>query len=198
MHQLAIAIKEHWNQATKVIKRRELVEFVRQYDSNLADEVRKLSLLQDADSAVFRLLQNIDDEEEIRYCDKKYVSLSDYVECLASGCDEYAKRFLASGLLVFYLRKKDYDKTQVDRLEQLIQRNGCNDMTAISTICFALQGKKSIEIFGTDVDSLNKLVQTISSRSIADICKLLEDDRFIAWINRLGYEREMKRLKEVE
>lgn len=103
LHQLAIAIKEHWNQATKVIKRRELVEFVRQYDSNLADEVRKLSLLQDADSAVFRLLQNIDDEEEIRYCDKKYASLSDYVECLASGCDEYAKRFLASGLLVFYL-----------------------------------------------------------------------------------------------
>lgn len=198
LHQLAIAIKEHWNQATKVIKRRELVEFVRQYDSNLADEVRKLSLLQDADSAVFRLLQNIDDEEEIRYCDKKYASLSDYVECLASGCDEYAKRFLASGLLVFYLRKKDYDKTQVDRLEQLIQRNGCNDMTAISTICFALQGKKSIEIFGTDVGSLNKLVQTISSRSIVDICKLLEDDRFIAWINRLGYEREMKRLKEVE
>lgn len=198
LHQLASAIKEHWNQATKVIKRRELVEFVRQYDSNLADEIRKLSMLQDADAAVFRLLQSIDDEEEICYCDKKYSSLTAYVECLASGCDEYAKRFLASGLLVFYLRKKDYDKVQVDRLEQLIQRNGCNDMTAISTICFALQGKKSIEIFGTDVDSLNKLVAVISHKPIADICKMLEDDRFIAWINRLGYEREMKRLKEVD
>lgn len=71
-------------------------------------------------------------------------------------------------------------------------------MSAISTICFALQGKKSIEVFGVKVDSLEKLVSVISDKSIADINRMLADDKFIAWINNLGYEREMRRLKEVD
>lgn len=198
LHQLAMAIKKYWNQATKVIKRRELVDFVQQYDNNLSKEIRRLSLLQDVDSAVFQLLQSIDDDEAIYYCGKKYASLADYVESLSSGCDKEAKRFLTSGLLVFYLRKNGADKIQVDRLEQLIQRSGSSDMSAISTICFALQGKKSIEVFGVKVDSLEKLVSVISDKSIADINRMLADDKFIAWINNLGYEREMRRLKEVD
>ena len=97
---------------------------------------------------------------------------------------------------MFYLRYNDYDQAQVDRLEQLIRHNGSNDMSSISTICFALQGKKAIDIFGVSVETMDALIPVLSKCSIKEIDELLQSDRFIAWLNRLGYEKEMRRMKE--
>ena len=197
MHQLEQAIIAHWSQATRIVKRRELVEFIRQFDVSIADEVRKLSLFQDADAAVYKLLLFTgDDKLKITFCGKQYGSLDEYVSSLAEGNDDIAKRFLLSGLLVFYLRYNDYDKSQVDKLEQLIRRNNSDDMASISTICFALQGKKNIDVFGESVDSLDALVPVLYKCSIAEIDDLLRSDHFIAWFNRIGYEKEMRKMKE--
>ena len=59
-----------------------------------------------------------------------------------------------------------------------------------------LQGKKSVDIFGISVDSLDSLVSVLGKCSIKEIDELLESDHFIAWLNRLGYEKEMRRMKE--
>ena len=129
MHQLAKAVERHWAQASRIVKRRELVEFVRQFDKDIAEKIRELALYQDSDAAVYKLLMYIsDDPKRIFYCGKEYGTLSKYSERLSSGKDELAKQFLASGLLVFYLRQNDYEKAQVDKLEALIKRNGCDDM----------------------------------------------------------------------
>lgn len=198
LHQLAHAIKEHWAQASRIVKRRELLEFIRQFDKTLVEEIKPLALYQDEDAAVFKLLMYIDDNpQQIFYCGREYASLADYVEHLSTGCDEVSKKFLSSGLLVFYLRHNDYEQAQVDRLEQLIKRNGCDDMTSISTICFALQGKKTIDIFGESVDNLDMLISIFNKCSIKEIDELLSTDRFVAWLNRLGYEKDMRKMKEV-
>ncbi len=197
LRQLSLAIRQYWSQALRIVKRRELVEFVRQFNRSLADEVRDLSICQDTDAAVFRLLTLIDDNSAgIYYCGKAYASLADYVARLSTGKDEIAKRFLSSGLLVFYLRHNDYDETQIDQLESLIRRNGCDDMAAISTICFALQGKKTIDIGGVSVETLDDLAAVLPKLSIKEIDELLRSDHFIAWMNRLGYEKETRRIKE--
>ena len=197
LHQLAQAIKNHWAQASRIVKRRELIDFVRQFDKSLVEKIRELALYQDSDAAVYKLLMYIeDDPQQIFYCGKEYGSLSEYVDQLATGKDEMAKRFLSTGLLVFYLRYNDYEQAQVDRLEQLIRRNGSNDMASISTICFALQGKKAIDIFGVSVETMDALIPVLSKCSIKEIDELLQSDRFIAWLNRLGYEKEMRRMKE--
>lgn len=198
LHQLANAIKSQWPQATKIVKRREVIDFVRQYNEKVIDEIRILQQMQDVDAAVFRLLTYIDDEnEKISYCNKEYSSLSDYVEKLSTGKDEIAKKFVSSGLLVFWLRYKGYDEAHVEKLETLIKRNGCDDMASLSTICFALQGKKNIQLFDTEVNSLEELVCIVSSKSILEIHDLIEQDNFIAWMNRMGYEKEMRRMREV-
>lgn len=197
LHQLAQAIRNHWFQASRVVKRRELIDFVRQFDRSLTDKVSALALYQDTDAAVYKLLLYIEDNpQRIYYCGREYESLADYVEQLSTGKDEIAKKFLSSGLLVFYLRYNDYESAQIDRLEQLIRRNGSDDMASISTICFALQGKKAIDIFGVSVKSLDDLIPVLSKCSIMEIDELLRSDRFVAWLNRLGYEKEMRRMKE--
>lgn len=198
LHQLAQAIKNHWAQALRIVRRRELMEFVRQFDPALTDKVRELASCQDADVAVCKLLMYIeDDSERIYFCGKEYESLADYVEKLSGGRDETAKRFLTSGLLLFYLRCRDYEKSQVDNLELLIRRNGCEDMASVATICFALQGRKSIDIFGEPVESLEDLIPILHKYSVKEIDTLLGSDSLIAWMNRHGFEKEMRRMKEV-
>jgi len=198
LHQLSNAIKANWTQATKIVKRRELIDFVRQYNDKLVDNIRILQQMQDADAAVFRLLTYIDDEnEKINYCNKEYNSLNDFIDNLSTGTDELAKRFISSGLLVFWLRYNGYDEAQIEKLEALIKRNGCDDMISISTICFALQGKKNIKLFDTEVNSLEELVEIVNKKTITEINDLLKQDNFIAWMNRMGYEKEMRKMREV-
>lgn len=198
LHQLAQAIKNHWSQATRIVRRRELIDFVSQFDGSLVDKVRELALYQDVDAAVYKLLLYIEDNpQKIYYCGKDYGSLADYVKRLSTGQDENAKRFLSTGLLIFYLRYNEYEQSQVDKLEQVIYRNGSEDMVSISTICFALQGKKVIDVFGVSVETMDDLIPVLSKCSIKEIDELLQNDRFIAWLNRLGYEKEMRKMKEV-
>ena len=197
LHQLELAIRQNWTQAVRVVKKRELVEFVRQFDESLTEKIRPLAQLHDGDAAVFRLLMYIqDDPHEIVYCGRTYPSLADCVNRLATGTDEIAKQFLRSGMLVFYLRRNDYEAAEVDKLESLIKRDGCRDTASVATICFALQGKKSFTVSGVSVDSFDTLIPVISRLSLREIDALLHDDHFIAWCNRLGYEKEMRRMKE--
>lgn len=197
LYQLSNAIKDNWLLAKNIVKRRELVEFVRQFDSTHIEEIKELAKYHDMDAAVYKLLLYIqDDPLKIYYCGREYDSLSDYIECLQTGKDEVAKKFLSSGLLVYYLRYNHFEKLQVDKLEQLIRRSGTDSMAGISTICFALQGKKSIDIFGESVDSLYSLVSVLYKCSIQEIDDLLNSDIFIAWMNRMGYEKEMRKMKE--
>lgn len=197
LYQLEQAVKNHWSQATHVIKRRELVDFLSQFDEKLADTARKLSSEQDVNASVYKLLVEIaDDPRVIFYCGKDYSSLSDFVNSLSAGQDEAARQFISSGLLIYYLRKNEYEKSKVDELEMLIRRNGCNNMTAILTICFTLQGKRTIDILGETVESLNQLIPVLHKCSIKEIDELLKNDKFIAWLNRMGLEKEIRKMKE--
>lgn len=197
LHQLEQAIKSHWAQASRIVKRRELVDFVGQFDKSLVEKVRELSLYQDTDAAIFKLLMYIgDDTRQICFAGKEYGSLANYVEQLSTGKDDIAKQFLVSGLLVYYLRNNDYEPAQVDKIEQLIHRTGSHGIEAVATICRALQGKKEIDIFGESVESLDDLIPVLSKCSIKEIDGLLREDQFIAWLNRLGYEKEMRKMKE--
>lgn len=198
LHQLANAIKVHWEQAKRIVKRRELIDFVQQFDASLPSQIRPLMFLHDEDAAVFQLLLLLEkDSSKIHYCGKEYVDLSSYVNSLASGNDQIAIRFLYSGMLISYLRAMDYEHTQVDKLEQLIKKNANADMTSICTICFALQGQTSISVFGTTVDSLDALIGAIIGHSTREINELIVSDQFKAWLYRMGYEKELTHMNEL-
>jgi hypothetical protein len=196
-HQLEKAIKTDWVQARNVVKKRELVDFIRQFDEKKTEKVKELASCRDSDSAVFRLLMYIsDDPSSIFYCGKSYESLSAYINALASGRDKEAEKFLFSGMLIFYLRYNNFEPALVDRLEQFIKTHDSPDMTSIATICLALMGKKSYTVFGETVDSVRELLPLLYSRSITEIDRLLREDNFIAWMNRQGYEAQMRIMRE--
>ena len=197
LHQLAQAVKLHWEQATKVIRRNDLYEFMRQFDSDIAEKIKELSREKDPDVAVYKLLTAIEDgDESIFFCGKEYRDMEEYVESLASGKDDIAKKFLMSGPLIIYLRNQGRDENLVNMLESQIKRSGFSDMVTISTICRALQGKRTIEVKGVTIDDLASLIPVLTACTVKEIDEILQTDEFIAWLNRLGYEREMHRMKE--
>lgn len=198
LHQLANAIKAHWEQARKIVKRRELIDFVQQFDKSLPAQIRPLVLFHDEDAAVFKLLLLLEkDSSRIFYCGKEYADLSSYVNSLSSGNDQTAIRFLYSGMLVSYLREMGFEQAQVDRLEQLIKKNTNADMAAICTICFALQGRTRITVFGMDVDSLDALISAIIGHSTKEISELISSDQLQAWLYKMGYDKELKQMNEM-
>lgn len=198
LHQLANAIKAHWAQARKIIKRRDLIDFVQQFDKSLPSQIRPLAILHDEDAAVFKLLLLLEkDSSRFFYCGKEYADLQSYVNSLSSGKDQIAIRFLYSGMLVCYLREMGYEYTQVDELEQLIKKNTNADMAEICTICFALQGRTSITVFGAVVDSLDTLISTIAGHTTKEISELIATDQFKAWLYRMGYDKELKHMNEM-
>lgn len=199
LHQLANAIKAHWQQATVIVKRRDLIDFVQQFDKALPAQIRPLALYHDEDAAVFELLSLLEDAPTaIYYCGREYPDLAAYVNALSSGRDQVAVKFMFSGLLVSCLRKRGYEQSQVDRLEQLIRKSTDTDMSAICTICFSLQDKKSIAVFGKSVDSMDSLVSAIAGHSVEEIAALLVSDMFKAWLFRMGYEKELKYMNEIQ
>ena len=62
LSQLAAAIRQHWEQATRVVQQRALWDFVRQFDQDTAEKVQELERYQDVDAAVFQLLSLVDRE----------------------------------------------------------------------------------------------------------------------------------------
>ena len=198
LDQLADAVRRHWEQATRVVKQQALWEFVRQFNADTAEKVRELLRWQDVDAAVFRLLGLVDgDSRGIFYRGKDYGTLADYLMRLEEGRDPDAVRFLSSGLLVQYLREQGADRQLVDKLEQLIKKNGCEDMGAICTICFAIQGRRNIRVHGAEVDSLDSLVSAIAPLTTAQISDLLEEGEVKAWLYRMGFEKEMAYMSEL-
>lgn len=100
-------------------------------------------------------------------------------------------------MLVSYLREMGFEQAQVDRLEQLIKKNTNADMAAICTICFALQGRTRITVFGMDVDSLDALIRAIIGHSTKEISELISSDQLQAWLYKMGYDKELKQMNEM-
>lgn len=196
--QLSDAIKEHWDQARNIIKRPDLlIGFVRQFDESLVPEIKKLGQTHDPDAAVFRLYTCITGgSDSICYCGKIYTDLADYVEKLSSGRDETALKFLTSGMLVYFLRYNGKDEMQIDKLDQLIKRSSAKDMDSIKTICFALQGTRTVEIYGRKVGSIDEAITVIAGLPVGKIDALLHESDFLAWLSRMGYERDVRKMKE--
>ena len=197
LHQLAKAIREHWQQAVSHIRKRELVSFVRGLDESLTEKAQEAAGHPDPDVAVYRLLLLIEpDTDAIHFGGRVYPSLEAYAEALIGGKDDVAYRFLSSGLLLDYLTEAGYDPSQVNRLRQIIRRGGVNDRNKVVTIAFHLIGKKTAVVFGKTVGTIDELIAAMYGHSTAEIDALLDDHTFIAWMNRMGFEKEMHKMKE--
>ena len=83
----------------------------------------------------------------------------------------------------------------LDRIAALLEKQEITE--DISKICYALLGKRDVSIDGSQINSLDELVTAIKDKSIDDINRMLDDSAFIGWLNRMGFEKETKKIQEM-
>lgn len=197
LHQLAIAIKNNWEQAKVVVKRRELTDFIKRIDLNLAKSVNELTYLYSDDEAVFRLLSLIENSNRIFYKGKDYGTILEYINCLSELNDKNAIEFARSGLLVFYLKARKVDAEYIKKIELLLKSCKGDDLLAIKSMCFSIDNDSILRIKEREITSLNEFIIEINKLSVMEINQLLKRDDIIAWLYSMGVGEDVFKIKHM-
>ncbi|MGN0114974.1 MAG: protein kinase family protein [Monoglobaceae bacterium] len=207
LSELAAAIRKHWEQAKTVMRRVELVDFLRQFIDekeeikdiiDFINNYKKNEAVYDADNAVFKLLLYLEKDLPTNgfcYCGKEYSDISDYFSELSKG-DNIAKKFLFSKMLVVYLKEYNADEQLVSELEKTID---CNDdpQAVIKRICCAINDEHTISINGKQIGNMTELANAFAEMSLEEISELIETDAFSAWLYVIGFGDELNKMNEI-
>lgn len=197
LHQLAVAIRNNWEQAKVVVKRRELTDFIKRIDLSLAQKVNELTYLYSDDEAVFRLLYLIENTNKIFYKGKDYGSLLEYINCLSSLADKNAIEFASSGLLVYYLKIRNADTRAIKKIEQLVKSSKGDDLIAIKSICYSIDNNSGLTLGDLEMSSLNEFISAIKKMPMSEIVSYIKRDDVIAWLYSMGLGNSVFKIKDL-
>ena len=198
LHQLALAIQNHWEHASRLLKRRELFDFLQQFDVALMKEAKELSVLRDSDVATFRLLYVVEKSDTIHYRGKNFGTLDNFLELLESADDSDVVAFVVSGMFTHYLRLSNADNVQIDALERIIQKDGLNNIATIRTLCYSLKAKKDLRIENQLIATLDDFVDAIAHKTTREISDLLESSDVIAWLYSIGFQQDILKMSALQ
>lgn len=198
LHQLAEAIRQNWNQARTIVRRRETTDFVGQFDAELADSVNNLAKVYDDDEAVFRLLYMLENTEEIFFKDEFYSGVEELLNVVESNSDKEAINFITSGMFVYYLRRRNAEVRIVDKIDQIIKYSGGRDLMGIKALCYAIVQNKRLTIDDKIITSINDFIDYLSDISIEEIDRLLDSESVSAWLYAVGYGNRVNVMKSIK
>ncbi|MCL2672275.1 MAG: protein kinase [Clostridiales bacterium] len=202
LHQLTLAIHKHWSHVPNLLKRRELSEFLLQFDEDatFAKTAQELARLRDQDAATFQLLYMIEKVDRIHYRGRDFGSLDDFLALLESAAepDPDVVAFVKSGMFTYYLRLRDADSAQIEALERVIQKDGLNNIAAIKTLCYSLKKKKELQIANQTISTSEDFVDAIAHKTTGEISDLLENGEVIAWLYSIGFQKEILKMSALQ
>lgn len=197
LHQLAVAIKNNWEQAKVIVRRRELTDFAKKIDLELSKKINELAYSYSDDEAVFRLLYLIENSNRIFYKGKDYGTLNEYLSCLDSLSDDNAIEFANSGLFVYYLKIRNADIKAIKKIEQIINSSKGNDILAIKSICYSIEKSGTLKNNDVSVNSLNELIDVLLTMDMKSIISFIKSDEVMAWLFSMGLGNKVFKMKEL-
>lgn len=197
IHGLVEACKQNWGIAVTVIRRYDTLQFIRQFDQELARQMEAALRYPDENVVLFRILYLLEKTGRICYRGRDFGSLDSLLRQLGKE-DPVAVEFVTQGLLVYYLRCMDADPGDVDKLEDLIRQNRSSisgQLGLIDAVCSAFMRGRKLDISGEQIDSLEAFVDIIAKMRIEQIDGLLCREEVQNWLSAMGYGREMERMR---
>lgn len=197
LHQLAVAIKNNWDQARIIVRRRELTDFVKKIDPELAKKINELAYKFPPDRAVFKLLYMVENSNHIFYKGKDYGTLREYLTCLDTFSDEVAIEFLREGLLVDFLIFRNADSGAIKKIEQIINLSKGNDVLAIKSICYSIVENDNLQVDNIAISTLDDFINMLMKKDMKYIIPLIKRDDILAWLYSKGLGNNVFRIKEL-
>ena len=196
LRELATAISDNWDHAKRQIKRAPFNEFLVQFDTELAEDVRGYSKLSNADHAVFYALYRIFKSQKLVYKGKNYGTAVEFVNSLAEGCDPEAQDIIKSGLFEFFLKCNDCDADLLQQVNQIVRMDNKNPEFVPQMLYYLFNKTKEFKLNGKVLRTPDDLIDEILKMRIDEIDALTGDSKLMAWLYSIGYHEDVLRFFE--
>ena len=189
---LANAFADNWKEAVEAINTPAFLEYIEINDENMLDPVKEI-LTEEPDNALFRLLYFLDPELPFCWKGVKSESLEAFADAMKRADDREAyKTALADGAMLAYEQFKGADEATLAKLAELTKDSAAGEDAAVLAfkLDYMLSGQTVYLMDGIPFADLNTFTSYIQMNvgELKEIChEFINDPRFFAWIQVLGY-----------
>ena len=197
LKELAVAIAENWNHTKKQLKRTPFFEFIAQFDSDLEKDIREYSKLADEDQAVFYTLYRIRKNPNLIYKGVNYGNAKEFVNGLNSEITEDMRAIINNDLFEFYLKANGYEPALIDQVRRIIKMNNSSPDFVPRMLYYLFNREKEYEINGKTISTIDEFVGEVVNMDLADIEKMTNDTKLMAWLYSIGYKDDILKFFEL-
>lgn len=195
---LAKAFAENWEDAKIHLRDNSFLEFVDNCSEGIYSNVVNCLKIEDSDFALFNLIYTLDDTMPLCWKGNSYSNFENFCEgmLLAFNKDAY-NDLMINGILSEYATIQGMDDNLISNLKRLEEeaKLGINSELVANKLDFILSDNYVYKLGDNEFEGVNSLVSYIQENvnSLDDICsELLEDVRFFAWLEILGYNEQIQ------
>lgn len=190
---LVSAFAANWNEAVAAIKDPSFTEFADGFDEAVAQAVKSTISDDDENRALFKLLYAINPELPFCWKGMSFADLNAFADEMKRADDkEPYKAVLADGALLAYEQFKGADDDVISNIARLSDdaKNGEDAAILAFKLDYMLSGNFVYMMDGipfTDVNTFTSYIQ-MNVAELKDLChEFINDARFFAWLEVLGY-----------
>jgi len=187
---MAIAMRNHWDNATKVIRRKNFYVFLDRFDTEISKKYNNLVKTKDINAVVFEFINEFSLNNTIIYKGK---DLGDIYEFFNNFEQDYLLKleFLSTGMMEEIIENRSSFK-ELDFKE--IMNLDIENKQKMIFIKYLFDKDKNIEIFGhtlTNIEELSRLVITLNKEQIS---MLLDNKKLVSWLYLNGMGKDALQL----
>lgn len=195
---LVNAFAGDWFNAVEAIRKSKFTDFVEDYDAEVFGVVKQILAVEDDNIALFQLLYAINPDLPFCWKGMSFADLNAFSsEMLAAADKTPYKDIFSDGALLSYLQFKGADDDTISNIARLSDdaRNGKDDELLAYKLDYMISGQFTYvldDVPFTDVDSILSYLQ-LNVKDVVKLCDaFINDKRFFAWLDVLGYEEQIE------
>lgn len=205
LESLSMAFAQNWDNAKKHLFRGLVDKYLATVNEEMASQCMDLKEMADKDLAVFKLVYLLNPNAPLCYKGTLYNSLEDLGDMMADDAPNInadIEEMISNGALFQYVRDNHFDERLVQNVYGVMQAMQHNRQSnKYFKLMYILDPDKGFNISNYKFDNLMELIDYLESLdntardNLAD--KLVDNDMFIAWIDSLGYDKQIDRWKDI-
>ena len=151
----------------------------------------------DEDQAVFYTLYRIRKNPNLIYKGVNYGNAKEFVNGLNSEITEDMRAIINNDLFEFYLKANGYEPALIDQVRRIIKMNNSSPDFVPRMLYYLFNREKEYEINGKTISTIDEFVSEVVNMDLADIEKMTNDTKLMAWLYSIGYKDDILKFFEL-
>lgn len=188
LSELADAIADDWQQARQVIHTYQFIEFIKQFDAKIYDEISEILKSDADDEALFKILYVIKENKNLIFRGKNYGLPQEFIASLGECAGNDEQYIITYELLEFYLKKNNYSMDIVSKIHDVIMIQQDNPQLTMQILYYLFHPQKIYQYKSEQITDMHSFIELVLSLDLADIEIMANDISLQAWLYSMGYK----------